>query len=370
MKQMSSIAALKLAGIAVVLGTILLYGCHSPLASHITTSGSTVKISFQTRSTAKALTTKTVVPNVNDVYTGGSYIITLHCTSISIDDLSQTVSVSAASDGIPFSSVTPGTWNIGVVAKDGSGTQVGAGTLTGKTIPSGGEAVSFTVPVLISGSQTPTGTGNYSFTFEFPPSSADFVSAQLFTMSNTAVGTAITPTITTDGDTGLSQATVAQTEIASGNYRLALTFKRGTIIAGAYGEAIDVWDNVTSDQWLDSSGNYNSMRTFTAAEFNSSDADLMSVSATESGATVSLSFSSSVYSYNLGVTNSVVVTPFQSADGQKIEYSTDDGGTWITMASGESTPACSVSAYEYLVEIRVTATDGVTTNTYLFRRAT
>jgi hypothetical protein len=348
----------------VIMTVAFAFACHSPMASNSTLTPGTIKISFSSGSSAVKSSTRTIKSGTRSVAanwntTIASYAVSLHCTSASIADLNA-----SGSDSVAFTGVTAGTWTISATALNSASIAVGVGTLTGQVL-SAGSSLSVTLP--ISGTQT--GTGNYSFTFEFPLSSTDYASAQLYDLGNTSVGSVIAPTITLDSVTGLSQATVAQTGIASGIYRLELTFRKGGsdgAVVGVYGESVNVWDNVTSNQWLNSSGSYESMRTFAATEFSSTDATLSNISATVDGQTGVLgpSFSSSVTNYLLSTSGtSITLTPVESLVGQRIQYQVNgtEAGGWTDLASGSSAPAA-ISGDT--VNFKVTAPDQQTTRIY------
>jgi formylglycine-generating enzyme required for sulfatase activity len=263
-----------------------------------------------------------------------------------------------------FSAVNVGTWDIGVTALSGT-TVVGTGSLSGQVI-TGGTTNSLTVSI----SDTQTGTGNFSFTFAFPSStSINYVAAQLYNASSgTAVGSTIVPTLTTNGTN--QQGTVAQTGIASGSYRLQMTFYRGGAsgtVAGIYGESVDVWDNVTSDQWLDSSGNLNSQRTFVTTDFNSANTNLSNLVVSSGGTALTLSpgFSSNVTTYTTAASSTVTITPTASVAGQAIQYQMNGtSGTWTTIGSGVTSAALTLGTTSTVIYVKVTANDQISTTTY------
>jgi hypothetical protein len=344
MKYTTLSTAKRLVLAAAVIGAVLFAGCHSPFATHNTSSSAkgAMKVSFQAKSA------KTVVADLSaTVY---RYSVVLHCTSASTSDLSGTLLASQASEGLSFSSILPGTWNVSVVATDESSTQIGVGSVEGQSITAGG-STGVTVPI----SGTKSGTGNFIFTFEWPQASADSVSATLYDSSEAEVGY-FGLAISDIGD-GISQATVIDAGIASGTYRLQLTFKKSGVTSGVFGEAVNVWDNVTSNLWLDSSGACHSMRTFAASEFSSHDASLKGLYVTVGGTAIKIPLLSSSSNGYILAWSSATLTPFQSVDGQMIECSTSGGESWTTVASGSATPALGVDS---TMLIRVTATDGTT----------
>jgi hypothetical protein len=347
MRKVSIAAPLVLA--AAVLGAVLFAGCHSPFATGGSSSAAkgAMKVSFQAKSA------KTVVADL--AATVYRYSVVLSCTSASTSDLSGTLLASQASEGLSFSSILPGTWNVSVVATDESSTQIGVGLVEGVIITAGGSA-NVTVPI----SGTKTGTGSFSFSFEWPQASADSVSATLYDSSDNPVEGLSSTEPTTNGSN--YKVTASKSGIASGTYRLQLTFTESGVTSGIFGEAVNVWDNVTSNLWLDSSGTCRSMRTFAASEFNSHDASLKGLYATMDGTTAGKLPVDLPSSARLFVeASSATFTPFQSVDGQKIECSTSGGESWTTVASGATTPAVSAGS---TIIILVTATDGTSQKTY------
>ena len=262
-----------------------------------------------------------------------------------------------------FSTVNSGTWDVGVTAYNGTAI-VAVGSLSGQVVAAGA-SLTWTVP--LSGSQT--GTGNFSFTFAFPSSTnVNYVAGQLYNVTTgAAVGSPIIPTLTTNGSN--LQGTIAQSGIASGSYRLGLTFFRGGAggtTAGTFSEAVNVWDNVTSDKWLDSSGNLNGIRTFAATDFNSSNANLSNLTATSGKTALVLSpgFSSNVYTYAATGGSTISLSPVQSVSGQKVQYQVN-GGTWTDIGSSSASVTLTLGGATSAISFKVTASDQASTATYV-----
>ena len=339
-------------GFLVAALAVLSFSCQNSAMTGSSNLGATVKISFATNSRA-------VVANWSTAVT--SYQVSLTSNS---GYTSQSTTVTSGTSAT-FSSVTPGSWNVSVTALSGSSI-VGSGSLSNQTI-TGGASLNLTVPV----SASQTGTGGFSFNFAYPSStSINYVSAQLYNSSGTAVGSAIVPTLTASGSN--ETGTIAQTSIASGNYRLQLTFKRGGAsgtIAGIYSETVNVWDNVTSDQWLDSSGKLNAQRSFSVSDFNSTASALSNLVVSSSGTALTLSpgFSSLTLGYSAIITASstVNITATQSIGGQNIQYQVGSTtGTWTNLSSGTSSSSISLTSSSTVMYVKVTANDQVTTTTY------
>jgi hypothetical protein len=305
-----------------------------------------LRISFQTG-------TKAIVADFSSLIT--SYEVSL----LSQNGYSSLSASVASGEAATFSSVPPGTWDVNVVAYNGT-VSVAAGSVQGNVV-GGGASLSITVP--ISGVQA--ASGGYSFSLSLPASTGiDAISAQLY-QGATAQGSAQSLSLANDGTT-ISGA-VSQSGIQSGAYRLELTFKRGAITAGVYGEAVNIWDNVTSDRWLDGDGNLQTARAFSAEDFNSSNATLSNLSLSENGVSLNLSpgFSSSTLSYAASTANGFLnLTATQSVPGQSIAYQV--GGTtgqWISLKSGVTSALINANAALTTVYVRVTSSDG-TEGTY------
>ena len=335
-----------------ILGTLLLLGsCKSPVSPSSSPGGSgpaKITVSFQTGS-------RTIVPNWSTTVTSYQVALTSHNGYAGL-----TATVTSGSTA-SFSAVNPGTWDVAVTAYN-SATAVGSGSLTGQTATAG---ASLTWTVSVSGSQT--GTGNFSFTFAFPSSTnVNYVAGQLYNLTTgAAVGSSIIPTLTTNGSN--LQGTIAQSGIASGSYRLGLTFRRsgaGGTTAGTFSEAVNVWDNVTSDQWLDSSGNLNGMRTFAATDFNSSNANLSNLIVTGTALVLSPGFSSNVFTYTATTGGSTItISPFQSVAGERIQYQVNSGA-WTDIGPSSVSGTITLGSSTSIIAIKVTASDQASTATY------
>ena len=305
-----------------------LASCQSPTG--VTTKAPGVTISFSTGS-------RTVVPDWGSSI--AQYGITLHCTSnASQADLTRSVTA-AATVSVP--SVPQGTWTVSVTAYNSALVAVGTGVGSSSVTIDGNGTASSTVAVSISGAQTATGLGGYSFTFNFSTTTGiDKVTGQLLTATGTSVASPAGDLVTKTsfGTTGgYSQGRFYNTSVASGTYILLMKFYRGSTLVGAYSEAINVFDGVTSDQWVDSGGNLLPLRTFEASDFGSNNNLLASLYATSSGAALGLSpsFSSAVTGYLLTSTSSVVLVPGTSIAGESLQYQLNStSGSWTTLASG------------------------------------
>jgi hypothetical protein len=329
--------------------------CQSPVSSMTKTKGVTLTFSSAAR---------TVVPNWST--TIASYDINLHCTTSTLADITTTAS--SPSTSATISNVPQGTWTVSVSAFNSSSVNVGSGSGTAVVASDGTSS-----PVAIAISDTQSGSGGYQFTFEFPSSVViTSVTGQLLTntggtISGSAGSLVTLSTFTTDSGTGNEVGTFSNASIASGSYILQLTFYRGTVSAGSYAEPVNVWDNVVSDQWLDSGGNLHAYRTFAATEFNSSDASLASLTATVSGTALALNptFASSTMAYTNGSASAITLIPTGSVLGQGLLCQIG-AGAWASINSGVPLTVSPGST----VSIKVTAPDGVTSQIYTYSLTT
>ncbi len=266
----------------------------------------------------------------------------------------KTATVSAASNSITFSNVEVGTWDISVNALK-SGLSAGTGSLSNQNLTSGA-TLNLTIPIIFS--QT-AGTGNMSLTVQFP------VSTGINYISGTIAGTNLIPVITTcSTNSNYYQAAFSLASINSGYQSLVMTFMRGGAsgtTAGIFRESVNIWNNVTSDQWIDPNGNLVPVRVFSANEFYNANASLSGLSLSAG----TLLFSSSTTNYNTGNVNisGTTVTPTGSISGQYIQYSVNSG-SWNYIESGTTSGILPLNPGLNNISVKVTAPDKQNVMTY------
>jgi len=328
-----------------VLCSLLLLTCANPVGVRTSTNTSSAStsltISFQSHA-------RTLVASI------ASYTVTL----TSVEGFTTPGPLSNPTS-VTFTNIAAGHWDISVAAYNGT-TIVGGGSLLNQLLTNG-TPLTLTVP--ISYSNAPAGTGNFSLPFTYPDTlDIRYVEAQLYNSGNTPYG-AMIPIVPVHG-AGIYSATVAQSGIPGGGYRLKLSFYNGATnaasLAGVYSEAINLWNGVTSDQWIDSAGSQFSTRTFAVNDFNSTDSTLLDLTVT-GGATTLGGFSSGTLVYNAVANTPVVFTPVQQLPGQSIQFSPDNGTSWSPLNSGASSAGVAAGN---TVKIRVTATDKATQSLY------
>jgi hypothetical protein len=241
---------------------MLLVACSHPLGVRGPQQAGSVRVAL--KGTVLSNSARTVVADASDAdITSCTVELTSHDGYAS---QSQTVSWGSAAN---FAIVQAGTWDIFVAAFSASG-QAAAGSATGQVVTAGSD-LSVTVPL----SMTQTGQGGFSLLVLFPISiGITYVQGTLLKPDGTTVvGLPLVPEISPASDGINDQATFAENSLASGAYILRMNFYIGSssgALAGSYGEAVNVWDNVTSTKWVDSvTGDLQDYRTFKAGDFSS-----------------------------------------------------------------------------------------------------
>lgn len=166
-----------------------------------------------------------------------------------------------------FENLATGTWNVSVVALAGT-LQIGAGSLAGQELAAGASPV---WDVELSGSQT--GTGSFDYRFAIPGAvMLTGATAQLQRLDGSVVKQYEDGSISVDDDNSFASGSFGAEGIASGVYRLTVTYKRGHTVIGNEVEAVNVWDNVISNQFLSNdSGDYEPVRTYAVSDFSTPD---------------------------------------------------------------------------------------------------
>jgi hypothetical protein len=175
----------------------------------------------------------------------------------------------------------------------------------------------------------------------------------------------LVPVITTcPTNSAYSQATFCASNLPSGILDLVMKFQRDGVSgtsAGIFGEAVNIWNNITSDEWVDTNGNLQPARVFSLNEFYNANSSLSGLVLSAG----SLSFSSSITGYNAGTvtTGVITITPSGSLPGQFIQYNLN-GGAWTSIQSGSASGSISLSYGSNALSVKVTAPDQQTVTTY------
>lgn len=258
-----------------------------------------------------------------------------------------------ASGTLVIGDIEAGTWDISVAAKKGAVT-VGTGTKT-VTVAAG---VSSTETVDINFTQAAS-TGALSLEVRFPHTlGIDYASGVIGSYM-------LTPIVVASAEAGYDCVTFTQAGLAGGAQDLVITLKKGGAggsVAGIFREAVNVWDGVTSSSWMNSDGSLLPYLKFEETNLFNQNASLASLTLTG----VSLPFSSSTLTYSdvkVSDQSSVLLNALSSVAGQKIEYRLDTG-TWTELTSGANSDAIALTGQSHMIEVRVTAPDQATAQTY------
>lgn len=251
---------------------------------------------------------------------------------------------------ITINDLEAGSWNITVNAKK-SGNIIGTGTKTNINVALN-SSVNVSIPIVF----LQNGTGNMSLKISFPVSTGiDYVSGLIN-------GTTLTTDLSTDGI--FNSAIFTKSNLTGGIHNLEITFKRGGssgTIAGIFRESINIWNDVTSDKWIDSNGQIVDKRIFLADEFSSLNSKLSNIVINNNN----LIFNSDTFDYSIKSTNlsAIIFSATKSIDGQYIQYQVNNG-IWTEIKSGIESIALDLSTAPNLLKIKVIAPDKVTEKSY------
>jgi hypothetical protein len=233
----------------------------------------------------------------------------------------------AASGSVTFSDLLPGTWTFVATAYNVSGQALGSGNATA-TIAAGANT---NIAILINISGADSGTGDLAITVIWP-NDIDAVTGSISggTLNYISIGTY---------DSFNSKALISNVaSLSAGPHTLTLTFSRGGFAAGTFVEAVNIFNGLTTDHWIDSAGVSQSAWTLTSTDFLDASCSLASLQI--SGAS-GFSFDPSNTSYTLlfPQPDSFVVTPKGSLAGQRIQsvwYPASASASYSDIMSGAS----------------------------------
>lgn len=290
---------------------------------------------------------RTVIPDFTTAIDSFAVLLTSHDGYAA---KSATVEVPATS--CTFDSVETGIWDITVNAEK-NGSTVAAGSAAGQTIGSG---ATLTVIVPLTFSQS-GGTGELSLAISFPASTEiDYVEGAI------DAGAPMVPILSEAA--GQLSGVFEQGGLAVGTHDLVLTFKRGGAAgtaASVFREAVNIWENVTSDMWIDPSGQPVAVRTYTAQEFKDASTSLADLWISNGV----IGFVPTTTTYDAGVVTaeqlSMVAT--ESISGQYIRYRAGTAD-WTELRSEVPSAAIPLEPGPNTIQVWVTAPDRVTSATY------
>lgn len=251
-----------------------------------------------------------------------------------------------------FNGIETGSWNIFVKAKV-AGSVVAMGGLSGKTI-----TADTTTDLSVDIKLNQSATGNVKIRISFPNvSGITSLSAQLDGYTADALS------IENSSDASYQTALFEKNAVPSGMKDLVLIFKNaaGTIL-GMYREAVNIFDNLTSDKWIDGL-ELKSVLLYSATDFASTNANLSNLKVSSG----SIVFSSSNYFYNLSFPNSVStfsVKPTEGIVGQSI-IAKFNGGAASVVKTDTSSDTYALNVGDNTIDIEVTAQDYFTKKNYI-----
>ena len=255
---------------------------------------------------------RTIAPDLTTA--ADSFTVTLTSGS-----LVHTASLGTGVGSTVFDAVEVGTWDVSVVATAG-GASVASGTCTGVSVTAGGAGSAN----VILAPEAASGTGGISFSFTLG-TAATTVNTTL-RAGDTDVDTGLTPTLDLEGG-GTSLSSIKFTTVPAGSYSLVMDFlAAGGIDLGTFRESVVVYANITSNKWVDPSGNLVASRTFSATELcqqNSSLSGLSIAWADGSAPALTPTFTTDTHAYDAGLVakgGTVSFTPTSSVSGQSITY--------------------------------------------------
>ena len=286
------------------LGTSL-GACQIPSADSVSAiPAGTINASFGTASSASA---RSAVPDLAAKV--AVYVITCANTDVGT---SETAEVSGSTSH-QFTNVVPGKVKISVSAYN-SATTKDATTLiaTGESSITLGSGEGANVSIQLSMAATGA-SGKIELEIDWPTTLAN-------TVTWTLDGNAQTPLANTPGTTTSSAKLTA--DASAGSHAMAITFKNGSVTVGTAIETVNVYANLTSNKWIDSSGNLADARNFTAADFavTGTDFSVMVLCGTN---TYQIAYYSTKTSDAISVptgTTSITIIPTGTTAGQKIQY--------------------------------------------------
>ena len=337
------------------LTALFLLSCPSPLSSTSSVSANGAKgaltVSFSTPSS------RTVVASSNDFAAAISSmaIAIVNGSGATVDE--ATGITYGAGVVKTFGSLPPGTYTVRVNAYSAASALIATGS-NSVTIAAN---INQNVTVNLAYSQTAS-SGGLSLALSWP------VSTGLGYVYAVVDGAAIAvPTVTADATN--YAATLTASNLAGGAHLLKIYFKTSagsTTSIGPFVETVNIWDGVTSCCWIDSNGNSATARTFAAAEFAGSNADLAGLTFT--GAALTSAFAAGTTGYTLsGISAATFSFAAASVSGSQNVACTWNGApqTWNSVGSTTFTsPNLAWIAGTNTLQITVTAADRQTTKTY------
>lgn len=251
-------------------------------------------------------------------------------------------------------SLEDGTWALAAVALSATGSVVASGSTA---VVLSGQGANVVVPL----ATTQDGYGTFSFTFTVPATvGIAAVQARLLHQGTSlgevtlqGFGLPIDPDDPTRFKATLTNNEFGNPVLASGDYLLFLTFLGGNDqVLGHHAEAINVWDNVESNAWLDPEGHLHPQRDFAGSEFASTSAVPGGILVQGPGSLIS--FDPAIFEYSFHADGALSVTADEGVPGQDLQYRVE-GGVWNPLRWGETLEVTYQTSTR--IDLRVTAPD-------------
>ena len=313
----------RIALVVLAVAAAVLASCSNPFFGKSKSGSGSVIVKFAQAGTASttlasralsAATARTIVPGIDA--NADSYKITLTSGSYPTQTvLLLKANLSSSSPSYTFPNVEVGTWDVTVEAQK-AGVVFGRGSVAGQSVNQGQASSTPVIPVFPVDAALSGGTGDISFTIGIMDSGSTWsANLELFDSTDTIpisgtqqLGLTFAPSPHEDIET-----TYALTGIASGTYALEVSLFKGGVLAGKYLEAVNVWNGLTSNQWLGPNGDggwtLSSYRLFSTAELLESNSDLFSLTMLGADGTTLVIIPSSITNFDLGpVTKGQTIT--------------------------------------------------------------
>ncbi len=336
------------------ISALIILSCSNPAGDRSPAGTGTVSVTFGTSKAGS----RTVLPDLQASV--DSYEVTLKSKNGYADRKSL---ATKADPTCIIAAVYSGTWDIVVLAKAGTVT-VATGTLADQVV---GAALTVSVPLT---AVAPGGSGNLSFTVRVPDNlGINYVGFALDANDSDTPDAAIEATLS-NASGGFQTATFTQANLIAGVYGLVVTFRTGGSAAtvATFRESVNIWGGLTSDKWIDSSGNLADFRDYTETDLllNASLSNL-TIAGAQAG---SLAFASGTPAYDIGNVFNVTTITFTATESvlsvgvsaQKLSYTWNGGAARTALSGQASVPLSLVGGTNTLVVTVLSAGGKVSKN--------
>jgi uncharacterized repeat protein (TIGR02543 family) len=264
--------------------------------------------------------------------------------TLSSHDGYETRTFDGPDDTVTFNGVETGTWDLSVTGYNGNNQPIADGSLTGQVLAPRTAPV-WTVTVVFRTS----GHGAFILPLTFPESlGIDRIEAALD-------GTALTGIEIETPIPGIGRAVLTGTGVRSGAHILTFTLYRGTESAGTFREAVNIWDNITSNRWIGPDGALLPSRDFDADDLFDANPFLGDLVLIPSPSGYTFDEETDNYSFDMAE-DSLRFTPTGSVDGQTISYKWNNGPS-TSLISGSMSSQLDLASGNCVLVVTVTSPD-------------